>query len=56
MLVLSRKKNESIKIGNDIEVVVYNVSGSRVKIGVRAPDHVTIRRNEMCASNGVDTL
>lgn len=47
MLVLSRKINESIKIGNDIELVVTKISGNKVSIGIRAPNDVRILRSEI---------
>jgi carbon storage regulator len=46
MLVLTRKLNETICIGDDIEVVVLEVKGSRVRLGFRAPSNVSIRRPE----------
>ncbi|MEL7497751.1 MAG: carbon storage regulator [Planctomycetota bacterium] len=47
MLVLSRKKSESIMIGSQIEVQVLRVKGNVVKLGVKAPDHVKILRGEV---------
>ncbi len=47
MLVLSRKKNESIIIGDDIEIVIVDVKGEQVKIGVKAPKKVTVHRAEV---------
>ena len=47
MLVLTRKKNESIMIGHDIEVVVLGIDGDRVRIGIEAPKDVTILRKEV---------
>lgn len=47
MLVLSRKKNESICIGNDIEVVVVEVRGDKVRLGIQAPKDVTVHRREV---------
>jgi len=47
MLVLTRKPEESICIGEDIEVFVLRVSGNRVRIGVDAPESVRILRNEL---------
>ena len=47
MLVLSRKKNESICIGSGIEVTVLEVQGNRVKLGFRSPDDVAILRSEI---------
>jgi carbon storage regulator len=47
MLVLSRKEGEAIVIGKDIEVKVLSVGGGRVRIGVEAPKHVPICRDEL---------
>lgn len=44
MLVLSRKQNESIVINNDITLVVVEIRGNRVKLGVEAPKEVSVRR------------
>lgn len=45
MLVLSRKPGESIRIGKDVEVVVLQVSGNRVRLGVVAPREVPVWRH-----------
>ncbi len=47
MLALSRKKDESIMLGNDIEITVLEIKGDQVKIGVKAPKSVTIFRKEI---------
>ncbi len=47
MLVLSRKKNESIMIGDDIEIVVVEIKGDQIKLGVKAPRNVTVHRAEV---------
>lgn len=47
MLVLSRKKDEVIVIGDDIEITVVDVRGDQVKIGVSAPRSVSIHRKEV---------
>ena len=47
MLVLSRKKGESIMIGDEIELVVVEVKGDQVRIGVKAPKDVGIFRREV---------
>ena len=44
MLALSRKVNESIMLGNDIEITVLEIKGDQVKIGVNAPKSVPIYR------------
>ena len=61
MLVLSRKKNESIVINDDITIVVVEIRGDKVRLGVEAPKEVpvhrrevydAIKRSEQQASNG----
>ncbi|MBO8157634.1 MAG: carbon storage regulator CsrA [Bacillaceae bacterium] len=47
MLVLTRKINESIQIGDDVEVKVVSVDGDQVKLGISAPKHVDIHRLEI---------
>ena len=47
MLVLTRKSNQSIMIGDDIEVSVLAVMGEKVRIGIRAPREVPVFRTEV---------
>lgn len=47
MLVLTRKVHQSIMIGEDIEVVVLEVRGEQVRIGIRAPKGVAVHRKEV---------
>jgi carbon storage regulator len=47
MLVLSRKRNESIVINNDITVVVVDVRGDKVRLGIDAPPEVPVHRREV---------
>lgn len=47
MLALSRKVNESIVINNNVEVVVLEVKGDQVKIGIKAPKSVPVYRKEI---------
>lgn len=47
MLVLSRKKNESIVINNDITIVVVEIRGDKVRLGVEAPKEVPVHRQEV---------
>jgi carbon storage regulator len=47
MLVLSRKPNETIRIADDIVVTVVAIDGGTVKLGVKAPDHVSVHRGEI---------
>ncbi len=47
MLVLSRKKNESIVINNEITIVVVEIRGDKVRLGVEAPREVPVHRREV---------
>ena len=47
MLVLSRQKDESIMIGDDIEIAVVDVRGDKVRIGINAPRSVSVHRKEI---------
>jgi len=50
MLVLSRKANETIKIGDDIEIRILEVKGDTIRIGIEAPKNVDILRGELIQS------
>lgn len=54
MLVLSRKFNEEIVIGNDIRVKILDISGNRVRLGISAPNHVPVLREEIFARMGAN--
>ena len=47
MLVLSRKKNESIVINDDISIVVVEIRGDKLRLGVEAPKEVPVHRREV---------
>ncbi len=47
MLILSRKINEKIKIGNEITISIIEIRGDQVKIGVEAPKDVKVFRQEV---------
>ena len=47
MLVLARKINDTVIIGDDIEVVVIDVKGDQVKLGVKAPRSLSVHRGEI---------
>ena len=47
MLVLSRKKNESIIINDNITIVVVEIRGDKVRLGVEAPKEIPVHRNEV---------
>ncbi|MFY0783687.1 carbon storage regulator CsrA [Peribacillus simplex] len=50
MLVLTRKLNESIMIGDDIEITILSVEGEQIKLGINAPKNVDIHRKEIYLS------
>lgn len=47
MLVLSRKKKEALLIGEDIKITVIGIEGDKVKLGIEAPENLTIYREEI---------
>lgn len=47
MLILTRKHNESIMVGDDIEIVVLEIKGEQIKLGVKAPDNIRVYRGEV---------
>ena len=47
MLVLTRKSNQSIMIGDDIEVTVLSIMGEKVRIGIQAPRDIPVFRTEV---------
>jgi carbon storage regulator len=60
MLVFTRKKEESLVIGSDIEVTILSIGNGNVKVGITAPRHIPVHRHEVfqslkrqdCAANG----
>ena len=63
MLVLSRQRNQSIIIGDDIEITVVDIRGDKVRLGISAPAHISVHRKEVYDSikksdstNGVKSL
>ena len=56
MLILTRKKDEAIRIGNNIYIKVVDVSGSQVKIGIEAPSDIPIFREELFESVRKDNV
>lgn len=56
MLVLSRKLGEEILIGDDVRLVVYRISGNRVRLGIAAPEGVPVHRAELLANANGPTL
>lgn len=47
MLILSRRESESVHLGDDIVLTIVRVSGEKVRIGIQAPPHVKVLRNEL---------
>lgn len=47
MLVLARKRDQSIMIGDDVEIVVVDIHGDQVKLGINAPRHIAVHRREV---------
>lgn len=47
MLVLTRKIDETILLGDDIEITIVEIKGDKVQIGIKAPKNITILRKEL---------
>ena len=47
MLVLSRQRDETIVIGDDIEITVVDIRGDKVRLGINAPKHISVHRKEV---------
>ena len=47
MLVLSRQRDETIMIGDDIEITVVDIRGEKVRLGINAPPHVPVHRKKV---------
>lgn len=47
MLIITRKKSETIKIADNVEVKVLSLKGDKVRIGITAPDNVPVHRSEI---------
>jgi len=47
MLVLSRQRDESIMIGDDVEITIVDIRGEKVRLGINAPAHVPVHRKEV---------
>lgn len=47
MLILSRKKGEAIRIGDDIEIFIADIKGDKVRLGISAPEDLKICRTEL---------
>lgn len=53
MLILTRRPGESLLIGDGIKITLINVEGNQVKIGIHAPDDITILRSELLERQGI---
>jgi carbon storage regulator len=47
MLVLSRQRDETIMIGDDIEITIVDIRGDKVRLGIAAPPHIPVHRKEV---------
>ena len=47
MLILTRRTNETLMIGDDIKITVLNVKGNQVRIGIDAPNNIAVHREEI---------
>ena len=47
MLVLSRQTDESIMIGDDVEITIVDVRGNKVRLGIKAPKNIPVHRREV---------
>jgi carbon storage regulator len=50
MLVLSRHRDEKINIGDDVEIIVVEIRGDKVRLGINAPSDVPVHRHEVYAA------
>lgn len=55
MLILTRRRGETIRIGDDIEVVIVAVNHSQVRVGIKAPKDVVVLREEVALRQEPDT-
>jgi len=47
MLILTRRVNETLMVGDDVKVTVLGINGNQVRIGVQAPRHIPVHRQEI---------
>jgi carbon storage regulator len=47
MLILTRRVGETLKIGDDVDITVFSVKGNQIRIGITAPKHVAVHREEI---------
>lgn len=55
MLVLSRKPGERILVGNDVVITIVRIGPNTVRLGIDAPVHMNIVREELCEPNAIET-
>jgi len=54
MLVLARKKNESIRIGDHVELKVIGIRGNRIRLGIETPPEVSVMREELLEGDAAE--
>lgn len=47
MLILSRQRDETILIGDEVEITVVDIRGDKVRLGINAPRHIQVHRKEV---------
>jgi len=47
MLILTRKLGENIRIGDDVKITILDIKGGQVKLGIEAPPHISVHREEI---------
>lgn len=48
MPILTRNVSQTIRVGDDIEIAILYVKGNQVRVGITAPAHITVHRDEVC--------
>lgn len=56
MLVLSRKPGERILVGDDVVITIVRIGPNTVRLGIDAPGHMNIVREELCDPNTIETV
>jgi len=56
MLVLSRREGEKIMIGDDIQVVIIEIRGNQIKVGIKAPTGIPVDREEIYLRKRAETI